>query len=47
MCEDYGKKFFDNKSYLDIYHIDSNKYNNNYSNLKALCKDCHSKEYNH
>lgn len=47
ICESCGGDFSRNKSYLDTHHIDSNKYNNNYSNLKALCKDCHANEYNH
>lgn len=46
-CEKCGRNLKDNKSYLDVHHIDSNKNNNNYSNLKALCRDCHGDEYNH
>lgn len=46
-CEECGTYCGNNKGYLDVHHIDSNKSNVNYSNLKALCKDCHSEEYGH
>lgn len=46
-CEECGKDCRLDKSELDTHHIDSNKYNNDYSNLKALCKDCHGSQYNH
>jgi len=26
---------------LDMHHIDGNNHNNNYENLKLLCKNCH------
>ena len=33
---------FDRK-YIHVHHVDNNKQNNNSSNLKCLCIDCHSK----
>ncbi|MGL6108447.1 HNH endonuclease [Romboutsia sp.] len=46
-CEQCGKNCSNNKKDLDVHHIDSNKYNTDYTNLKALCKECHSKQYGH
>lgn len=47
ICEKCGKDFSQNKGELDAHHIDGNKFNVNYSNLQALCKECHSSEYMH
>ena len=33
--------------YLHCHHVDFNKSNNNYSNLKALCIRCHAEQPNH
>lgn len=46
-CENCGLDCKNNKGYLDVHHIDSNKSNNDFSNLKAVCKDCHANEYGH
>lgn len=46
-CEKCGADYKDNKAYLDVHHIDSNKFNVNFSNLKALCKKCHGEEPGH
>ncbi len=35
------------KHFLHTHHIDSNPSNNIISNLKVLCIECHSQEYNH
>lgn len=47
ICESCGLNCSNNKGYLDVHHIDSNKYNVNRSNLKALCKKCHGNEFGH
>ncbi|WFD09022.1 HNH endonuclease signature motif containing protein [Tepidibacter hydrothermalis] len=47
ICEDCGNDFSTNKKMLDVHHIDGNKYNVEYSNLKALCKECHGNQYKH
>ena len=31
--------------YLYIHHIDSNRYNNDVTNLQCLCKSCHQKHH--
>lgn len=46
-CEKCGLNCKNDKSYLDVHHIDSNKSNNSFSNLKALCKKCHGNEFGH
>lgn len=46
-CEKCKKDCSNNKGYLDVHHIDSNKFNTKSSNLKALCKKCHSEEFGH
>ena len=46
-CANCGLDCKNNKGYLDVHHIDSNKSNNDFSNLKAVCKDCHANEYGH
>jgi hypothetical protein len=45
-CEMCNKSKIDNKSELSVHHIDSNKENNNITNLIALCKSCHGKSHN-
>ncbi|MBF8984646.1 HNH endonuclease [Lutibacter sp. B2] len=46
-CEKCGDNFTNNTRGLDVHHIDSDTSNCDFSNLKALCKDCHSKEFGH
>jgi tetratricopeptide (TPR) repeat protein len=46
-CEQCGKDLRDNNKNLHTHHIDGNKSNNKYSNLQALCIECHSKQPNH
>lgn len=46
-CEECGRIFFNNPQMLDVHHIDGSKYNNSYSNLRALCKECHAKQPYH
>ena len=35
------------KKYLHTHHINADKSNNKYENLKVLCIECHSNEFNH
>lgn len=42
-CENCGVQLWDNKPLvMDLHHIDGNADNNNESNLKLLCPNCHS-----
>ena len=36
-CEECGNE----KSCMCVHHIDNDYTNNNFSNLKLLCRDCH------
>ena len=49
ICQECGKDFSDKecKKFLHVHHSDSDKRNNTRENLKVLCIECHSKEYNH
>ena len=47
ICSSCGRDFSKFKSFLHTHHIDANKRNNTRENLKVLCIECHSKEYNH
>ena len=47
VCQECYKDLSSHKKYLHTHHIDANKSNNNHGNLKVLCIECHSKEYNH
>lgn len=43
-CQHCNLKCSGNKGkYLDVHHIDENKYNNSIDNLICLCKSCHTK----
>jgi len=47
-CEDCGtSEWMGKKIVLELHHIDCNHYNNNLSNLKILCPNCHSLIPNH
>ena len=46
-CENCGVKLVDHKRLLHTHHIDGVKHHNDYSNLRAVCLECHSKEPNH
>jgi hypothetical protein len=46
-CEQCGLDLSSNKRNLHTHHIDGNKSNNRYSNLQALCIECHSTQPNH
>lgn len=46
-CDECGKDCSDNRGELDVHHLDSNKFNVDYSNLRALCKSCHGNQPGH
>jgi len=47
-CQSCGINLKNAKKYLHTHHIDSNPSNNDViSNLKVLCIECHSNEFNH
>jgi len=47
-CQACGINLQNAKKYLHTHHIDSNPSNNDViSNLKVLCIECHSNEFNH
>jgi len=46
-CQKCGIKLEEAKKYLHTHHVDSNPSNNIVSNLKVLCIECHSNEFNH
>lgn len=43
-CADCGKSFESNHSMLDVHHIDGIRSNVSKTNLKVLCKECHSNQ---
>lgn len=43
-CEECDVDLTNHRQLLDVHHIDGVKHDNSYSNLKALCKECHSKQ---
>lgn len=46
-CQKCGlSKWLEDPIPLELHHIDGNHYNNNLSNLKILCPNCHSKTHN-
>ena len=45
-CEECGLDCNSNRSFLHCHHIGP-KYDSNYGNLQALCKDCHRKKPGH
>ena len=47
ICEGCNGNFINNKQQLHVHHIDGIKFNNNISNLKVLCIDCHKKLHPH
>ena len=47
ICSSCGRDFSKFKSFLDTHHINADKRNNTKDNLKVLCIECHSEEYNH
>jgi len=46
-CESPNLSYENMRKYLHCHHIDFDKSNNNYSNIKALCIRCHAEEPNH
>ena len=47
ICEGCSINLEDNSKFLHVHHIDADKSNNDESNLKALCIECHSQEPEH
>jgi hypothetical protein len=46
-CEKCGKNMSSQKDKLDVHHINGLKHDNSESNLKVLCRWCHSEEPGH
>ena len=46
-CQQCSIKLEEAKQYLHTHHVDSNPSNNIIGNLKVLCIECHSNEFNH
>lgn len=46
-CEECGVNLKENPGLLHAHHIDGNRDNNRYDNLRALCVLCHSKQPMH
>ena len=40
ICEECGLDCSVTKYYLHTHHINNNRYNNSYNNLKAVCRSC-------
>ncbi|SCH44161.1 MULTISPECIES: HNH endonuclease signature motif containing protein [unclassified Romboutsia] len=40
-CEECGLDCSLTKYYLHVHHINGNRYNNSYRNLKSLCRKCY------
>lgn len=47
ICEQCGANMTDKKQLLDVHHINGLKNDNSPSNLKVLCRACHSRQPNH
>lgn len=47
VCENCGVDLSRRKFLLHTHHVDQNKANNNFSNLKALCVLCHAGHHSH
>jgi hypothetical protein len=47
VCEQCAVKLNNNKHLLHTHHINSQKNENSYSNLMALCVECHASQYMH
>ena len=46
-CEDCNVNLHEHKNLLDTHHMNGVKSDNSPSNLKALCRICHSEQVNH
>lgn len=47
ICEECGRNMRNNKKNLHVHHINGNRSDCRYSNLKSLCVDCHGLEPYH
>jgi hypothetical protein len=47
ICQECKVDLSAHQKYLHVHHIDGNKANDGYYNLKAVCIECHSKEPEH
>ena len=47
VCQECYKDLSNHRKYIQTHHIDADRSNNNQGNLKVLCIECHSREYNH
>ncbi|MGL5693392.1 MAG: HNH endonuclease [Peptostreptococcaceae bacterium] len=45
ICEECGLDCFVTKYYLHVHHLNENKFNNSWRNLKAVCRSCNNKLY--
>ena len=46
-CEECGIDLREEKKFLEVHHINGLKYDNEEKNLRALCIDCHVKQFQH
>lgn len=46
-CSRCARSYSTNRADLHVHHINGDRTNNSYSNLKALCKYCHQREEGH
>ncbi|MGL5329644.1 MAG: HNH endonuclease [Peptostreptococcaceae bacterium] len=45
LCEECGLDCSITKYYLHVHHLNENKFNNSWRNLKAVCRACNSQLY--
>ena len=47
ICEECRRNFAEKKELLHTHHVDGDKSNNSFDNLRVLCKYCHSRQPSH